>query len=49
MHYTENLKKIFTEMKMCGFVPNFYIHVSVSDLYIPMIGAATQYSKIGTI
>ncbi len=22
-------------MKLCGLVPNFYIHVSVSDLYIP--------------
>jgi hypothetical protein len=31
---TENLKQIFPEMKL----PNFYIHVSVSDLYIPMIG-----------
>ncbi len=25
-------------MKLWGRVPNFYIHVSVSDLYIPMIG-----------
>ncbi len=25
-------------MKLRGLVPNFYIHVSVSDLYIPMIG-----------
>ncbi len=27
-------------MKLCGLVPNFNIHVSVSDLhvYIPMIG-----------
>jgi hypothetical protein len=23
------------EMKLCGLVPNFYIDVSVSDLYIP--------------
>jgi hypothetical protein len=22
-------------MKLCGLVPNFYIHVSVRDLYIP--------------
>jgi hypothetical protein len=32
------LKQIFTEMKLCGLVPNFYIYVSVSDLYIPTIG-----------
>jgi hypothetical protein len=34
-------------MKLCGLVPNFYIHVSVSGLYILMIGPQTQYSKIG--
>jgi hypothetical protein len=28
-------KQIFPEMKLRGFVPNFWIHVSVSDLYIP--------------
>jgi hypothetical protein len=49
MHCTENLKQIFPEMKLRGLVPNFYIHVSVSDLHIPMIGPQTQYSKIGPI
>jgi hypothetical protein len=34
-------------MKLRGLVPSFYIHVSVSDLYIPTIGPQTQYSKIG--
>ncbi len=34
-------------MKLRGLVPNFYIHVSVSDLYIPMIGPRMHYSKIG--
>jgi hypothetical protein len=34
-------------MYLCGLVPNSYIHVSVSDLYIPTIGPQTQYSKIG--
>jgi hypothetical protein len=34
-------------MKLGGFVPNFNIHASVSDLYIPTIGLQTQYSKIG--
>jgi hypothetical protein len=37
-HRTENLKQIFPEMKLWGLVPNSYIHVSVSDLYIPIIG-----------
>jgi hypothetical protein len=36
-HCTENLKQIFSEMKLCGVVPNFYIPVSVNDLCIPMI------------
>jgi hypothetical protein len=31
---TENLKQIFLEMKLRGLVPNFHIHVSVSELYI---------------
>jgi hypothetical protein len=26
---------------MCGLSPNFHIHVSVSDLYIPTIGPRT--------
>ncbi len=37
-HYIENLKHVFPEMKLCDLVPNVYIHVSGSDLYIPMIG-----------
>ncbi len=47
MHCTENLKQIFPEMKLRGLVPNFYVHVSVSDLYISMIGPQMQYRKIG--
>jgi hypothetical protein len=31
-------------MKLCGLVPNFYIHVSVTGLYITMIGP--KHSKI---
>ncbi len=27
----------FPEKKLCGLSPNFHIHVSVSDLYIPRI------------
>jgi hypothetical protein len=33
-------------MKLRGLVPNFYIHVFVSDLYIPTIGLQMQFSKI---
>ncbi len=32
------LEKILSERKMRGLSPNFYIHVSVSDFYIPTIG-----------
>jgi hypothetical protein len=35
---TENLKIIFPEKELRGVSPNFLIHVSVSDLYIPTIG-----------
>ncbi len=31
---TKNLIYLFPEMKTRGLVPNAYIHVSVSDLYI---------------
>jgi hypothetical protein len=34
---TENLKQIFPEKELRGHSPNFHIHVSVSDLYIPAI------------
>jgi hypothetical protein len=44
---TKNSKQICPEIKLRGLVPNFYIHVSLSNLYIPMIGPQTQYSKIG--
>ncbi len=37
-HSTENLKQIFPEKELRGHhSPNFHIHVSVSDLYIPTI------------
>ena len=29
---------VFPELKLRGLLPNFYIHGSVSDLYIPTIG-----------
>jgi hypothetical protein len=34
-------------MKLRGLITNFYIYVSVSNLYIPTIGPQTQYSKTG--
>jgi hypothetical protein len=37
-HCTENPVYEFPEMKLRGFVPNSYIHVSVSNLCIPRIG-----------
>jgi hypothetical protein len=37
-HCTENPIYVFPEMKLCGLVPSFYIHVSVSNLYILRIG-----------
>jgi hypothetical protein len=34
----ENLKQIFPEKEYRGLSPNFHIHVSVSELYIPTMG-----------
>jgi hypothetical protein len=34
----EYTKQIFPEKEVRGLSPNFHIHVSVSDLYIPTIG-----------
>jgi hypothetical protein len=37
-HNTENLKEIFPEKELRSYSPNSYIHVSLSDLFIPLIG-----------
>jgi hypothetical protein len=37
VHCTEDSKHIFPKIKLLGLVPNFHIHVSGSDLYIPII------------
>jgi hypothetical protein len=37
-HSTENSKQIFLEMNLRGLAPDFHIHVSVWNLYIPTIG-----------
>jgi hypothetical protein len=34
----ENLKQIFPETEYQGLSPNFHIHVSLSELYIPTMG-----------
>jgi hypothetical protein len=48
-HCTENPIYVFPEMKLCGLVPNYYIHVSVSDLYTVFPGWVCLFgcSKIG--
>ncbi len=38
LHYTENSKHIFPEMKQRSLAPNYYIRITVSDLNIPTIG-----------
>ncbi len=43
VHCTENPIFVFPEMKMRGLIPNSYIHVSVSDFYIPSIGLPTVF------
>jgi hypothetical protein len=35
---TENTIYVFPKMKQGSLISNFYIHVSVSDLYFPRIG-----------
>jgi hypothetical protein len=37
-HNNENSKQIFPEKGLRGYSPNSYTHVSVSDLYISLIG-----------
>jgi hypothetical protein len=42
----ENLKQIFPEKEYRGLSPNFHIHVSVSELYIPTIGLPVLLEEI---
>ncbi len=37
-HCDENPIYVFSEKELRGLIPNFHIHGSVSDLYIPRIG-----------
>jgi hypothetical protein len=43
---TENSKQIFPEKELRGHSPNFHIHVSVSDLYIPTINLPILLQEI---
>jgi hypothetical protein len=49
VHCTENQIYVFSEMKLRGLVTNSYIHVSVSDLYIPRIGLPIWLQQTGNI
>jgi hypothetical protein len=43
---TEISKQIFSEKEYRVLGPNFHIHASVSDLYIPMIGLLILLEEI---
>jgi hypothetical protein len=43
---TKISKQIFTEKEYRGLSPNFHIHASVSDLYIPTIGLLNLLEEI---
>jgi hypothetical protein len=43
VHCTENRIYVFREMKLRDLVPNSYIHVSVSYLYIPRYEHECEY------
>ena len=45
-HNTENSKQIFPGKELHGYSPNSYIHVSVSDLYIPLTDLPIQLQEI---
>jgi hypothetical protein len=42
----ENLKQTFPEKEYRGLSPNFQIHVSVSEIYIPTIGLPVLLEEI---
>ncbi len=43
MHCTKNLIYVFPEMKL--LVPSSYIHLSVSEIYVPRIGLPIWLQK----
>jgi hypothetical protein len=46
-HCKENLIYVFLFWELLGLGPNFHIHVSMSDLYIPRIGPHISCNRIG--
>ncbi len=42
----ENLEQIFLEKEYRGLSPNFHIHVSVSELFIPTMGLPVLLEEI---
>jgi hypothetical protein len=44
IYQSSNTYLSMPEMKLLGLVPNFYIHVFVSDLYIPSIGPPVAFA-----
>jgi hypothetical protein len=46
-HNNENSKQIFPEKELRGASPNFHIHVSVSNLYIPVLPILLQENTVG--
>ncbi len=48
LHCKGNSVYIFLFWELRGLSPNFYIHVSVSDLYIPRIGSHISSSRNGS-
>ena len=47
LHCTENWIYIFSEKELRSLIPDSYIHVSVSDLYIPGSVHIFSWSRIG--
>jgi hypothetical protein len=48
LHWAENPIYVFQEMKLAGLISNSYIHVHLSDLYIPGILLPIWLPKIGS-
>ncbi len=47
VHCNEKPICVFLEKELRGLSPNFNIHVSVSDLYVPRISPHISCSRIG--
>ncbi len=47
VHCNEKPICVFLEKELRGLSPNFYIHVSVSDLYVPKISPHISWNRIG--